>query len=225
MNAEVYDRFDWQLRLDAHDILDLRHMPKEYADFESGVGVSAIGEEAGVWGTPKQRASWGGGRCGLMRVTNKPVIKFTLGKADHILEIAREDVFNIDPLRPSEPLPASKVTASFYHSKWVNDLGEFAYLKPGERPSWEAALSTFFPEEENGVSGEVGPATVQAEEKLKGPRQFLREVEQIKQILWDAVKFARGDLLDVDETASPRIEIMGESVQTNGKEAASTQTC
>jgi hypothetical protein len=155
-------------------------MSKEYAEFEAGVGISAASSPAGITGPPLQRATFPRGHRDLIRVINKPVIQFKLGKTDHILEIAREDVYETDPFQTSPPNPESKWTASFYYSKWVNDLGEFAYKKHGERPSWEPSLSTFFPE-----GDDIAP---QPNKKPKGPRNFLNEIEEVKNILWEATK-------------------------------------
>jgi hypothetical protein len=201
-------RFDWQLRIDAHDILDPKYMPKEYAEFESGVGVIPAPEPAGITGPPMQRASWPRGYGGLVRVTNKPVIQFRLGKTDHILEIAREDVYEIDSILSPTPMPESKWTASFYYSKWVNDLGEFGYLRHGEKTSWQPSLSTFFPEE--------GDTTNQSAQKPKGPRNFLKEIEVVKNILWDATRALDDDQTEDLVTISQRIGIVEDQDGENG---------
>ncbi len=155
-------------------------MPKEYADFEAGVGVGPAPSPGGITGPSTQRATWPRGNRELVRITNKPVIQFKLGKTDHILEIAREDVYEIDGFQSSPAPPESKWTASFYYSKWVNDLGEFAYKKHGERPSWEPSLSTFFPEGDD--------IDAQSKKKPKGPRNFLHEIEEVKNILWEVTR-------------------------------------
>lgn len=155
-------------------------MPKEYTDFEAGVGVGPAPSPAGILGPPAQRANWPRGNRELVRVTNKPVVQFRLRETDHVLEVAREDVYETDPWQSSTPKPESKWTASFYYSKWVNDLGEFAYKKHGERPSWEPSLSTFFPEPDDTAAG--------SNKKAKGARKFIEEVEEVKNILWDAIR-------------------------------------
>lgn len=160
-------------------------MAKEYADFEAGVGLGAAPSPAGVTGPPTQRASFPRGHHDLVRVTNKPVIQFTLGKTGHILEIAREDVYETHLYQSSPPKPESKWTASFYYSTWANDLGEFAYKKHGEAPSWQASLSTFFPEGDD--AADLPP------KKAKGPRMFLDEVEEVKNILWEATRLCRDE--------------------------------
>lgn len=175
----TFDRLDWQLKIQAYDILDPKSMAKEYADFEAGVGVGPAPSPAGITGPPTQRASFPRGYHDLVRVTNKPVIQFTLGKTDHILEIAREDMYDTHPFQSTPPKPESKWTASFYYSKWVNDLGEFAYKKHGETPSWQPSLSTFFPEGDDAAAQSTKP---------RGPRFFLNEIEEVKNILWDAIR-------------------------------------
>ena len=172
-------RLDWQLKIHANDILDPKHMSKEFAEFEAGVGVGPAPSPAGITGPPIQRATFPRGYRDLGRVINKPVIQFRLGKTDHVLEIAREDVYETELFQPSPPKPESKWTASFYYLKWVNDLGEFAYKKHGERPSWEQSLSTFFPESDN--------VTSRSSKKAKGPPNFLDEIAEVKNILWEAI--------------------------------------
>lgn len=156
-------------------------MPKEFAEFESRVGVGPAPAPAGITGPPMQRAVWPRGNRELVRVTNKPIIQFRLGRTDHVLEIAREDVYETDIFQSTLPQPESKWTASFYYSKWVNDLGEFAYNKPGERPLWESSLTTFFPEVEDSPGRSK-------RKHLKGPRNFLKEIEEVKDILWEVLK-------------------------------------
>lgn len=173
-------RLDWQLSIHAHQILEPRHMPKEYAEFESGVGVSAASSSAGIAGPTIQRATCPLGHRDLVRIINKPVIQFRLGRTDHILEIAREDVYETHPFQLPSPNPESKWTASFYYSKWINDLGEFAYSKHGEKPSWEPSLSTFFPEEDDSAA--------QPRKKPRGPSIFLKEIDEVKNILWEATR-------------------------------------
>lgn len=173
-------RLDWQLRIQAYDTMDLKHMPKEYSEFESCVGMSATASPSGITGPRLQRARWPRGQSDLLRVINKPVIRFRLQRTDHILEIAREDVYERDPFQSSPPEPESKWTASFYYPKWNNDLAEFAYLRHGERPSWEPSLSTFFP---------GGDATAaQSEKKPSGALNFTKEVEEVKNILWEVIR-------------------------------------
>ena len=154
-------------------------MAKEYADFEAGVGVSPAPLAARIT-RPTQRATWPRGYHDLVRVTNKSVIQFRLGNTDHILEIVRQDVYETEPFQLSQPKPESKWTASFYYSEWVNDLGEFAYKKHGETPSWEPSLSTFFPEGDE--------TAARSSKKPRGPRNFLDEIEEVKDILWEAVR-------------------------------------
>jgi hypothetical protein len=171
------------LKIEADDIWNPRHMPKDYQDFEAGVGVIPTATPAGITGPPLQRATWPRGRRDLVRVINKPIIQFRLGKTDHTLEIAREDMYEFDPYQSSTPKPTSKWTASFYYSKWVNDLGEFAYKKHGEKPSWDLSLSTFFPEAED--------TGAQPKKKPRGPQNFLNEIEEVKNILWEAIKISQ----------------------------------
>jgi hypothetical protein len=160
-------------------------MPKEFLDFEFGVGMPPVSTTAGMEGPSIQRASWPRSYgLPLVRVINKPVIKFRLGDTDHILEIAREDVYETDPFQSSSPQPESKWTASFYYQQWANILGEFAYNKHGERPTWAPSLSTFFPEPDGGQA--------QLGKKRKGPKNFLKEIEEIKQILWEITRSISG---------------------------------
>lgn len=202
-------RLDWQLRIQAYEIIDHKRLPKEYAEFEAGVGVMPAPSSAGITGPPTQRATWPRGSChDLVRVTNKPVIQFKLGKTDHILEIAREDVYETVMFQATQPKPESKWTASFYYSKWVNDLGEFAYKKHGERPSWEPSLSTFFPEADETAE--------QSSRKLRGPRNFLNEIEEVKNILWEAVTRFSMDSATGDR--APTSERMG--TLANNEDAA-----
>jgi hypothetical protein len=187
----------------AYDILDPRKMSKEHLDFEARVGVmpAASPRGAGITAPPSQRASFPHGYHELVRVTNKPIIRFTLGQTGHVLELAREDIYPTQLLQSSPPKPQSKWTACFYYSQWVNDLGEFAYKEHGEAPSWPQSLSTFFPEPDDGgadgidavADGDADYATIAAiaaaaKKKPKGPRLFLAEVELVKNILWDALK-------------------------------------
>ena len=211
------DRLDWQLKIHAYDILDPKKMSKEHLDFEARVGVipTASPGGGGITAPPSQRASFPHGYHELVRVTNKPVIRFMLGQTGHVLEIAREDIYPTQLLQSSPPKPQSKWTASFYYSKWVNDLGEFAYKTHGEAPSWQQSLSTFFPEPDDGggdndgdgngdedavADGDaeyaaIAAAAAAAQRKPKGPRLFLAEVEQVKNILWDALtSSADGDV-------------------------------
>lgn len=198
-----FEKLDWQLRIHANDILDSKHMAKEYAEFEAGVGVAPAPSPAGIMGPPTQRASFPRGYRDLIRVTNKPVVKFRLGKTDHVVEIAREDVYETELFQSSPPKPESKWTASFYYLKWVNDLGEFAYKKHGERPSWEQSLSTFFPEVDDEEVAAAAPAPPR--KKTRGPRNFLDEIEEVKNILWEAITSLTDGELGNGSTRSGRI--------------------
>jgi hypothetical protein len=196
-------RLDWQLKIHAYDILDPRSMAKEYIDFEARVGVDPASSPGGITVPPAQRASFPRGYHELVRVINKPIIRFKLGKTDHILEIAREDIYETHPFQPVPPKPQSKWTASFYYSKWINDLGEFAYKKHGEVPSWLPSLSTFFPEPDDdddavdyaaAAADYAAAATAHRNRKPKGPRLFLLQIDQVKDILWEAMRSADGEL-------------------------------
>lgn len=175
-------------------------MSKEFAEFEAGVGVGPAPSPAGITGLPTQRATFPRGHRDLARVINKPVIQFRLGKTDHVLEIAREDVYETELFQSSPPKPESKWTASFYYLKWVNDLGEFAYKKHGERPSWEQSLSTFFPEADD--------VAARPRKKAKGPRNFLEEIAEVKNILWEAITSSTDGELGEGTTKSKRIGML-----------------
>ena len=147
-----------------------------------------------------QRASWPRSYgLPLARVINKPMIKFRLGDTDHILEITREDVYETEPFQSSAQEPVSKWTACFYYQQWANVLGEFAYNKHGERPSWPQTLSTFFPEPDG--------SQAQLEKKRKGPKNFLKEIEEVKRILWDTTRPVAGD--EVGRFAERRPDRLG----------------
>jgi hypothetical protein len=219
-------RLDWQLKIHAYDILDPKKMSKEYLEFEARVGVAPASSSrgGGITAPPSQRASFPHGYHELVRVTNKPIIRFTLGQTGHVLELAREDIYPTHLLQTSPPKPQSKWTASFYYSQWVNDLGEFAYKKHGEAPSWPQSLSTFFPEPDDGggadavddngdaVYAAIAAAAAAAKKKPKGPRLFLAEVEQVKNILWDAMESADGDVV----TALRRVGTVEQGGQGGG---------
>lgn len=176
-------------------------MPKEYLEFESGVSMPPSSSAAKMDQPSLQRASWPRSYgLPLARVINKPMIKFRLGATDHILEISREDVFETDPFQSSAPEPVSKWTACFYYQQWANILGEFAYNKHGERPSWTQSLSTFFPEPD-GSQPQLG-------KKRKGPKTFLKEIEEVKRILWESTRPAAGE--EVGRSAEKRPDRLGE---------------
>jgi hypothetical protein len=173
-------RLDWQLKIQAHDIVDSKKLSKENIDFANSVNVIPTTAPSSFLAPPRQRAIWAKHRSDLVRIVNKPVLQLKVQKTGHILEIAREDVYERDTSQSFASDPESRWTASLYNPKWANDLGEFAYIQHGQKPDWEPSLATFFPEPEDAIPL---PGN-----KPRGPRDFIKVVEEMKNILWEATR-------------------------------------
>ena len=175
----ISNRLDWQLKLEAAQVVEHRVLSQEYVKFESGVSLENCFATSAILEPARQRAKFPAiGYPHLLRVTNKPVIQFKLPRTDHVLELAREDIYEGKAIHTKNSAPSfSKWTASFSYSKWANDLAEFSYMAHGEKPSWESSLANFFPDD-NGDG--------QASDRRAGAENFLKEVDNIKNILWEA---------------------------------------
>lgn len=181
-----FEKLDWQLRLETFDVLGNRNIAQEFVKFAAAVSVKDCFTTTAITEPAVQRASFPTlGYPYLQRATNKPTIQFQLARTGNVLELIREDIYEGDDLRAvmgkrSTPT-ASKWSAAFYFPCWDQNLGDFLYLEQGAKPDWEPSLSTFFPD--NGGDNRVPDGR-------SGVIDFLKEVNEVKDILWEVIQGA-----------------------------------
>lgn len=172
VNMLEFEKPNWQFHLGAVSFCENPLIQSRLELFSHNLGFRAPID--GLKSDPKRRAIYPPGHQELRRLSELTMRRYRVKDTDGFLEIRRRDVYDETPGQSSAIPTSTHWTAAYYYPEWDNLLGELAYLQPGEEAEWTRALPTFFPD-----SADV--------ERPDGFRKFMREVEEIQDLLGDAI--------------------------------------
>ncbi|EXJ74978.1 uncharacterized protein A1O5_01674 [Cladophialophora psammophila CBS 110553] len=171
-----FERPDYQVTLDAFPLHADKATKVHMSAFQANITMER--PPNGIKTLPRRRVKYPRGQRGLQRVAELITLSWRFKNTDGVFELRRKDTYDELPGRES-PAPAEiKWHALYYYPHWDSLMGEYASVKPGEDIHWVKSVTTFIPE-----GGEqYGPALP------KGFKNFISEVEEIQDILAEAIR-------------------------------------
>ncbi|KIW33934.1 uncharacterized protein PV07_00748 [Cladophialophora immunda] len=166
---------DYQVTLDAFPLRTDKSTKVHMSSFQANVTMERPRD--GIKSLPRRRARYPPGQPKLQRVAELITLRWRFKNTDGVFELRRKDIYDELPGRESPAPVETKWHALYFYPHWDNLMGEFASVKPGEDIRWVKSVATFIPE----GGDQYGPALP------KGFKNFINEVEEIQDLLADAI--------------------------------------
>ena len=171
INMLEFGKPNWELHVGAVPFHDNPRTRAQLDTFAHNLGFRPT---AGSSKTPRRRAIYPPGRQDLRQLTEVTLRRYRFKNTEGVFELRRKDMYDETPGHSSSLPISTQWSAAYYYPEWDFLLGQLAGLDPGEQPNWPLELPTFFRDSPN-------------VERPDGFRKFMREVEEIQDLLADAV--------------------------------------
>lgn len=177
----VLGKVGYQFHVGAARLYENHKTKQELRSFEGTVNFTPAGPDARF--PPGRHATFPPGNKDLQVVKEITIARYPFKKTKGTFEMRRVDIFSQRPGETSSLPHSTEWYAYYYYLEWDALMSKLGGIEAGGDIEWRRELETFFPKVEDKDYPKLLP---------DGYKQFMKEVEEIQELLTKATEKVRG---------------------------------